>query len=90
MNLNRIHQGIVSLVEPIPTGASELQTIGILERGGTRVGNAISGMLRALLKGAPMNWNPWILKDNDRYHLERPQVITYFSRASACFKIRNG
>ncbi|MBW4440495.1 MAG: beta-fructosidase [Plectolyngbya sp. WJT66-NPBG17] len=67
MNLNRIHQGIVGLIEPIPTGASELQTISILERGGIRIGNAIAGMLRSFLRGAPMNWDPWILKDDDRY-----------------------
>lgn len=67
MNLNRIYQGIISLIEPIPTGASELQTISILDRGGIRVGKAISGILRSLLQGAPMNWDPWILKDDDRY-----------------------
>ncbi|MBE9012464.1 family 43 glycosylhydrolase [Pseudanabaenaceae cyanobacterium LEGE 13415] len=67
MNLNRIHHGIVSLIEPIPTGASELQKISILERGGIRIGNSIAQILRSFLKGAPMNWDPWILKDDDRY-----------------------
>jgi beta-fructofuranosidase len=71
MNLNRIYQGIISLIEPIPTGASELQTISILDRGAIRVGQSISGILRSFLQGAPMNWDPWILKDDDRVVLFR-------------------
>jgi Glycosyl hydrolases family 32 N-terminal domain len=67
MNLNRIHQGIVSLIEPIPTGASELQTINLVDRSIIRVGHAVAGILRSFLQGSPMNWDPWILKDDDRY-----------------------
>lgn len=69
MHLNRLSQGILSLIEPIPTAASELEKISILERGTIRLGQSITGILRSFRKGQPMNWDPWILKDGDRYRM---------------------
>lgn len=69
MKLNPFQQRILSSLEAIPTGVSEFERANLLERGRIRAGDAMTGMLRSLRPGAPMNWDPWILQDGDVYRL---------------------
>lgn len=56
-------------LEAIPTGVSEFEQATLWERSRIRAGQITTGMLRSLRPGAPMNWDPWILRDDDRYRL---------------------
>jgi len=68
MNLNALQRGIVGRLEAIPT-ESELSTVGFLGRGRIRAGKAVTDLLRSLRHQQPMDWDPWILPDGDRYRL---------------------
>jgi predicted GH43/DUF377 family glycosyl hydrolase len=64
MKLNRIHQEVIRLIEPIPSKASELETLSILDRSTIHIGKTITEILRSFRRNHPMNWDPWILKDS--------------------------
>ncbi|MBV8882380.1 MAG: family 43 glycosylhydrolase [Chroococcidiopsidaceae cyanobacterium CP_BM_RX_35] len=69
MRLNKIHQKVISILEPLPVANNYLPSVNIIERSQIRVGETVTGILRSLRQGEPMNWDPWILKDGDIYRL---------------------
>ncbi len=69
MNLHPLQQRIISQLEPIPTDLSELTTASVLERSQVRLGKSVTAILRSLRRREPMNWDPWILKDENVYRL---------------------
>ena len=69
MNLHPLQQRIISQLEPIPTDLSELTTASCLERSQVRFGQSVTAMLRSLRHCEPMDWDPWILKDENVYRL---------------------
>lgn len=69
MNLNTLQQKIISTIEPLPLRNPLAASTNLIERGQIRIGETITGILRSLRQGEPMNWDPWILKDGDVYRL---------------------
>lgn len=69
MQLPPLQRRILSQLEFLPTGVSELVKASLLERSQIRLGNAITEVLRSLRPNQPMNWDPWILKTGDVYRL---------------------
>ena len=69
MQLHPLQRRILSQLESLPTGVSELVTASLLERSQMRLGDTVTGILRSLRANQPMNWDPWILKTGDVYRL---------------------
>jgi beta-fructofuranosidase len=69
MKLNKLQQKIISVLEPLPIENKHLPAVSIIERSQIRVGETVTGILRSLRRGEPMNWDPWILKDGNVYRL---------------------
>lgn len=69
MQLHPLQRRILSQLEALPTGVSELVKASLIERGQMRLGDAVTGILRSLRPNQPMIWDPWILKTGDVYRL---------------------
>ena len=69
MKLNKLQQKIISVLEPLPIENKHLPSTSIIERSQIRIGETVTGILRSLRRGEPMNWDPWILKDENVYRL---------------------
>lgn len=69
MKLNKLQQKIISVLEPLPIENKHLPPTSIIERSQIRIGETVTGILRSLRRGEPMNWDPWILKDENVYRL---------------------
>lgn len=69
MQLSPLQRRILSQLELLPTGVSELVKASLIERGQIQLGDAVTGILRSLRPNQPMNWDPWILKTGDVYRL---------------------
>ncbi|WP_373547685.1 hypothetical protein [Chamaesiphon sp.] len=60
-----LQRRILSQLERLPTGVSELVNASLLERSQIRLGNAVTGVLRSLRPNEPMDWDPWSVKTGD-------------------------
>ena len=69
MRFDQIDRSIVSLIEPIPSGASELETLNLRDRSSIYLGKLITEILRFSRRNHLANWDPWIVKDCDRYRM---------------------
>ncbi|MBD1926116.1 family 43 glycosylhydrolase [Trichocoleus sp. FACHB-90] len=69
MKLNPLHKKILSGIEPLPLRNSIVSSTNLTERGLIRIGETVTGILRYFRPGEPMNWDPWILKDDDVYRM---------------------
>ena len=69
MQLPPLQRRILSQLERLPTGVSELVKASLLERSQIRLGDAVTGVLRSLRPRQPMDWDPWIVKTGDLYRL---------------------
>lgn len=69
MNLHPLQRSLLRHLESIPTGISEFASVSLFERGRLRAGKLVTDGLRSLRRGAPMNWDPWILQDGNLYRL---------------------
>lgn len=69
MQLPPLQRRILSQLERLPTGVSELVKASLLERSQIRLGDAVTGVLRSLRPNKPMDWDPWIVKTGNLYRL---------------------
>lgn len=69
MQLHPFQRRILGQLEVLPTGVSELVTASLLERSQIQLGDRVTGILRSLRPGQPMNWDPWMIKTGDVYRL---------------------
>lgn len=69
MRLKPLHKKIITYLEPLPIGLQDAAKVSIIERGKLRISETVTGVLRSSRQGAPMIWDPWILKDGDVYRL---------------------
>jgi len=69
MQLPPLQRRILSQLESLPTGVSELVNASLLERSQIRLGDAVTGVLRSLRPNRSMDWDPWIVKTGDLYRL---------------------
>ena len=68
MKLSRFQRQILSLLEPLPTEYMNPNAIAWSERSQVSLSKLITGLLRRSRQGNPL-WDPWILKDGDRYRV---------------------
>ncbi|KAM3093757.1 beta-fructosidase [Phormidesmis sp. 146-35] len=69
MQLSPFQRRILSQLESLPTGVSELVKASLIERSQIQLGEAMTGLLRSLRPKQPMIWDPWILKTGNLYRL---------------------
>lgn len=69
MRINRLHQKILTYLEPLPTEFQDSAKVSIIDQGKLRISKTVTGILRRSRGVKPMIWDPWLLKDGDTYRL---------------------
>ncbi|MGF1481816.1 MAG: family 43 glycosylhydrolase [Cyanophyceae cyanobacterium] len=79
MKVTSLHRTIVRRLEPLPIASYDSKTASLFERLQIRLGEAVTGILRWLRPGAPIVWDPWILKDGELYRLFYLQALKKYT-----------